>query len=441
MATRPRVSSDAFRVEPGAGEELHALARRLFPICRSLTGDGVRQTFDVLADTVALSVTEVPTGTPLFDWTAPREWNIREAWIADSRGNRVVDFAASNLHVLGYSVPVRARLSLEELRPHLYTDPDRPDAVPYRTSYWSERWGFCLSERQLRALPDGEYDVCIDATLADGSLSYAERLLGGERDEEVLVSTYVCHPSLANDNLSGVVVAAGLAARLAALPLRFTYRFLWGPGTIGPIAWLAANEDGVERIRNGLVLSCLGDPAAFTYKESRRGVAEVDQAAAVVLRERGGRVVPFDPWGGDERQFCSPGFDLPVGVLMRSPPETYPEYHSSADDMDLVRPETLEASLACALDIVEVLETNGRFLSRNPKCEPQLGRRGLYRSVGGGASRERALLWVLNLSDGEHTLLDIAERSQLPYRAVLEAARALVDVDLLEELPPAAGQE
>jgi aminopeptidase-like protein len=421
---------------------MHALAEELFPLPRSLTGEGVRETLRILQRTIPVDMTEVPTGTPIFDWAAPPEWNVREAWIEDPGGHRVVDLRNSTLHVLGYSVPVRARLSLHELRAHLYTDPDRPDVVPYRTSYWAERWGFCLSHRQLEELPEGDYDVCIDATLAPGSMTYGECVLAGEREDgDVLVSTYLCHPALANDNLSGVVVAAALARQLASTPLRWTYRFLFGPGTVGPIAWLAANEQELGRVRNGLVLSCLGDPAPHTYKRSRRGNAEVDQASAHVLRRTGGgaRVLDFEPWGGDERQFCSPGIDLPVGVLMRSPPEGYPEYHSSADDLELVRPDALEGSLARALEIVEILETNGRYRNRNPRCEPQLGRRGLYRSIGGGESRERALLWVLNLSDGGHTLLDVADRSGLSYREVRDAALALLDVGLLEELPDGAG--
>jgi aminopeptidase-like protein len=416
---------------------MHAMARELYPLCRSLTGDGVRETLRILGRHIPIEVTEVPTGEPIFDWTAPKEWNIREAWIADPQGRRVVDFRNSNLHVLGYSVPVRARMSLGELREHLYAEPERPDVVPYRTSYWTERWGFCISQRQLDGLVDGEYEVVIDSTVEDGTMTYGECVVEApDAEAEVLVSTYVCHPSLANDNLSGIVVAAALARQLQGAPLRSTYRFLFGPGTVGPIAWLAANEHNVGRIRNGLVLSCLGDPAPFTYKRSRRGDAEVDQAAPLVLGRMpaGGRAVEFEPWGGDERQFCSPGFDLPVGVLMRSPPGEYPEYHSSADDLELVRAETLEESLAAALAIVEALETNAWFRNLNPKCEPQLGRRGLYRSIGGGASAEQALLWVLNLSDGRHSLLDMAERSGLTIREVGDAAAALADVGLLEEL-------
>ena len=423
---------------------MHALLEELFPLCRSLTGDGVRETLRILGRQIPLEITEVGTGTPIFDWTVPREWNVREAWIADPAGTRVVDFRNSNLHVLGYSVPVQVRLPLAELREHLYAEPERPDVIPYRTSYWSERWGFCISQRQLDGLPDGEYEVLIDSTLEDGAMTYGECVVEApDTEAEVLVSTYVCHPSLANDNLSGVVVAATLARQLEGAPVRSTYRFLFGPGTVGPIAWLAANEHNLERIRNGLVLSCLGDAAPFTYKRSRRGDAEIDQAAAHILRHAraGGRVVEFEPWGGDERQFCSPGFDLPVGVLSRSPAGEYPEYHSSADDLELVRAETLEESLAAALAIVEALETNAWCRNLNPKCEPQLGRRGLYRSIGGGASAEQALLWVLNLSDGRHSLLDVAERSGLSFREVSEAAGALVEVGLLEELsrPPLEG--
>jgi aminopeptidase-like protein len=416
------------------GDEMHGLMAELYPICRSLTGDGVRKTFAILQRDVPLEITEVASGTQVFDWILPREWNIRDAWIAGPDGTRVVDFRRSNLHVLGYSVPVRARLPLSELREHLFTHPDNPDWIPFRTSYYDENWGFCLSQRQLEQMAEGEYEVVIDSSLSDGSVTYAEAYLPGERRDEVLFSAYTCHPSLCNDNLSGIVLTAALAKYLGSMRLGHSYRFLFGPSTIGPLSWLWKNEDELDRIAGGLTIACAGDPGSPTYKQSRRGDAEIDQAAANVVRAAGGSVIPFEPWGGNERQFCSPGFDLPVGVLTRSLHDAFPGYHSSADDLNLVRPEFLADSFRRCLEILDVLETNARYFNLSPKGEPQLGRRGLYRTVAGGASTEAALLWVLNLSDGDHTLLDISDRSGLPYRAVLEAAQALQDHDLLEEV-------
>ena len=419
------------------GRELHALCAELFPICRSITGDGVRATLARVGQDLPLEVHEVPTGTPVFDWTVPPEWNVRDAWVKDPAGNRVVDFRRCNLHVVGYSVPVSARLPLRELREHVHTLPDRPSLVPYRTSYYSESWGFCMSEEALAALPEGEYEVGIDATLAPGSLTYGECLIPGRVDDEVLLTAHVCHPSLANDNLSGIALLAFLGAQLrAAGPLRLSYRLLLIPGTIGSITWLARNEHRVGRIRHGLVLSGAGDPGPCTYKRSRRGDAEVDRAAAHVLAGSGDayQVEDFTPYGYDERQFCSPGFDLPVGRFGRTPHGRYPEYHTSGDDLDFVRPEHLADSARKLLAILDVLERDARYRNLNPKCEPQLGRRGLYRAVGGtvdSGSVELALLWVLNLSDGRHSLLDVAERSGLVFTAVRSAADALLEAGLL----------
>jgi aminopeptidase-like protein len=414
----------------GAGEEMHALMTELFPFCRSLTGDGVRQTFEAIERTVPLERTAVPSGTQVYDWTLPREWNIRGARLTGPEGEVLADLADSNLCVLNYSVPVSGIFSLEELRPHLFSDPARPDVVPYRTSYHDENWGFCLPHAVLERLEEGKYRAEIDSTLEDGELLYAERLLPGESDEEVLISTYVCHPSLANDNLSGVVLAATLARHLDGQPLRRSYRFLFSPATIGPLTWLSRNEERLPRIVAGLVASCVGDPGPFTYKRSRRGDSEIDRAAAAVLGDDGA-IEDFTPLGTDERQFCSPGFDLPVGVLSRTPTDRFPEYHSSADDLDFVRPQALGESFARYLDVIEVLERNRAYRNLSPKGEPQLGKRGLYRAVGGGSFTEAPLLWVLNLSDGSHDLLAVAERSGLPFAEVADAADALVEAGLL----------
>jgi aminopeptidase-like protein len=436
------------------GRAMHAFVADLFPLCRSITGEGLRETLRRISAVAPLQLTEVPTGTRAFDWTVPREWNCRDAFVADARGQRVIDFRRSNLHVVNYAVPVRARLPLEALRPRLHALPDHPTWVPYRTSYYAEDWGFCLSQEALDRLGPGEYEVVIDATLEPGSLTYGECVLPGASPEEILISAHACHPSLANDNLSGVAVAAFLAQVLARAERRFTYRFLFAPGTIGAVVWLSRNEGRVGRIRGGLVLACLGDTGTLVYKRSRRGDAGVDRAAAHVLRGRkgGGEVVDFSPYGNDERQFCSPGFDLPVGALTRSGHDRGVRHHTSADDLDYVRPDSLAGALEACLGVIRILEADGPLWSLNPKCEPQLGRRGLYRSFGGRAEQaalESALLWVMSCADGAHGLLDVADRAKLPFDVVEEAARELELHGLLRraategdapERPPGGGR-
>lgn len=423
-------------LDPAAtGAAIHGLIRELYPICRSITGDGFRQTLARLKQEIPLEVHEVASGTPVFDWTVPREWNIRDAYVKNSSGERVIDFRRHNLHVVNYSVPVQRRMSLAQLRPHLHTLPDQPELIPYRTSYYREAWGFCLPHRQLEQLPEDEYEVFIDSTLEDGHLTYGECLLKGASAQEVLVSCHACHPSLANDNLSGVSVAAFLARQLAQVPRRYSYRFLFIPGTIGSIAWLSLNEERARAIRHGLVLTCIGDRGNFTYKKSRRGNAEIDRAVAHVL-EHSGRASTcreFSPYGYDERQYCSPGFDLPVGCLMRSHHGEFPEYHTSADNLEFVDPAALADSLATLLSVLEVLEHNFSYVNLNPKCEPQLGRRGLYNVLGGTSVKqlEMAMLWVLNLSDGRSSLLDIAQRSGMAFDTIKDAADLLAAHDLL----------
>lgn len=423
------------------GAELHALAARLFPIARSITGDGVRETLATLGEWVPLERVEVPSGTPVLDWTIPKEWRLRGAHLVAPDGERIADAAAHNLHLLNYSAPYSGRLSRAELDPHLFSLPDRPDWIPYRTSYYKETWGFCLPHRVREALPDGEYEVVVDTELFDGALSYGEVALAGELDEEVLLSTHVCHPSLANDNLSGLVVMAALARELAARSRRrLSYRFLFVPGTIGAIAWLARNEERTGRIAHGLVAAGLGDGGPFHYKRSRRGDAPIDRAVPLALAGIGESAVveDFVPFGYDERQFNSPGFALDVGSLTRTPWGRYPEYHTSADDLDFIRPEHLERSLDAYRAVLDLLEGNETYRNLNPKGEPMLGRRGLYRSIGGGdggRERELAILWVLNLSDGDHDLLAIAERSKLPFAHLREAADRLLEARLLKLVP------
>ncbi|MEO5659362.1 MAG: DUF4910 domain-containing protein [Polaromonas sp.] len=417
------------------GADIYDLVRELYPFCRSITGDGVRKTLARLRRDIALQMHEVPSGTRVFDWAVPREWNIRDAWVKNSCGERVIDFRRHNLHVVSYSVPVRARMRLDALRAHLHSLPEQPDLIPYRTSYYKEDWGFCLAHRDLERLADEEYEVCIDATLQDGHLTYGECVVPGTTRQEVLVSCHVCHPSLCDDNLSGIAVAAFLARHLARVRLRYTYRFVFIPGTIGAITWLSRNEAQARAIAHGLVLTCIGDRAGFTYKQSRRGDAPIDRAVAHVLQRSGQdhAIEPFSPYGYDERQYCSPGFNLPVGCLMRSPHGRFAQYHTSADDLAFVAPDALAASFATLLSVFDVLEHDRRYLNLNPKCEPQLGKRGLYAAVGGIGVHDlqMAMLWVLNLSDGQWGLLEIAQRSGLAFATVKRAADLLLRHDLL----------
>lgn len=417
---------------------MHGFMSDLYPICRSITGDGVRETLRLIQKRIPLTIQEVSTGTKVFDWTVPLEWNIRDAYIKNDRGERVVDFRKSNLHIVSYSQPVKQRMSIAELKEHLFTLPDRPDWVPYRTSYYKESWGFCLSHNQLLGLTDNDYEVCIDTSLTQGYLTYGEYFLPGEVEDEALFSAHVCHPSLCNDNLSGIAVATFLAEWLLSQPRRYSYRFLFIPGTIGSITWLSRNLHQASRIKHGLVLTGVGDAGPYTYKRSRQGNTEIDRVVAHTLKHSGHAhsITDFIPYGYDERQYCSPGFNLPVGCFSRSPHSQYPEYHTSADNLNFVRPQSMAESLNLCRSAVQILERNRIYLNQNPHCEPQLGKRGLYRAIGGQAgekSVEMALLWVLNLSDGQHSLLDIAERSGVRFEAIESAARALAENGLLRE--------
>jgi len=355
----------------------------------------------------------------------------------------VVDFQKSNLHILNYSTPVRAKMTLRDLKPHLHTIPQHPDWIPYRTSYYKEDWGFCLTHNQMLALKDQEYEVCIDSSLENGSLTYAECYIPGRTSEEILISCHACHPSLANDNLSGLSVATFLARLLSGKDLRYSYRFLFIPGTIGAITWLSRNREAVSRIRHGLVLTSIGDRGPFHYKKSRQDTAEIDRAARHVLNHTSpaATILPFAPVGYDERQYCSPGFNLPVGCLMRSVWGTFPEYHTSADNLDFLSPESLAESLKVCASIFRVLENNRSYQNLAPFCEPQLGRRGLYHSTGGVSpeSEINARLWVLNMSDGQHSLLDIAERSGLPFALLHDAAELLSHNGLLAPVDSTRG--
>jgi len=435
------MSSGTAEQKNQSGAALLNFARKLYPICRSITGSGIRKTLDLIGEQIPLKMFNVPTGTKVFDWSVPKEWNIHDAYIKDASGKRVVDFQQSNLHVLNYSTPIHSTMPLSELRPHLFTIPEHPSWIPYKTSYYKEKWGFCVSHDQLSNLKEGQYEVCIDSTLEDGFLTYAECFIPGKTANEILISCHACHPSLANDNLSGLAVATFAARQLLSSKPRYSYRFLFIPGTIGAITWLAQNREAAKRIRHGLVLTCVGDRSSFHYKRSRRGDAEIDRAVAHVLKhsDPSAQILPFSRYGSDERQYCSPGFNLPVGCLMRSVWGTFPEYHTSADNLDFLSPDSLAESLSVCTSVFDSLENNWRYRNLAPYCEPQLGKRGLYHSTGGSApDREiEARLWLLNLSDGTHSLLDIAEQSGIAFSLLKDAAELLKNNGLLEKVEPA----
>ncbi|MGM4919303.1 DUF4910 domain-containing protein [Tardiphaga sp. 813_E8_N1_3] len=418
-----------------SGQAMHDFIADLYPICRSITGEGVRETLRHIQKYVPLTTCEVPSGLKVFDWTVPSEWNIRDAYIKNSAGERIVDFRACNLHVVSYSVPVHVRLNLEELKKHLFSDPDHPDVIPYRTSYYHAAWGFCVTHTQLLALKEDEYEVCIDSMLELGHLTYGDLRLLGSSPEEVLISCHVCHPSLCNDNLSGIAVATALAQYLRNMDLRYSYRFVFIPGTIGSITWLALNQAHLSRIKHGFVLTCVGDAGSPTYKLSRQGNAEIDRAWTYVLKQGGEphTIQPFSPFGYDERQYCSPGINLPVGSFMRTPHGKFPEYHTSADNLSFVKPASLRDSLDRAIAAIDVIENNQKYTNQKPMCEPKLGEYGLYSTIGGRSAGEYqlALLWILNMSDGATSLLDIAERSSLPWGTLKEAASALQSAGLV----------
>jgi len=421
------------------GDNMYKLLRELFPFCRSITGGGVRETFKTIARQIPLEVTEIPSGTECFDWTVPPEWNARAATLTGPDGKLVADFAANNLHLLGYSEPVEGEFTLEELRPHLYSDPRRPDHIPYLTSYYKRRWGFCLRHRQLENLKAGVYKVKIDTTLAPGSLTMAECFVPGRTDKEIFFSCYTCHPSMANDSLSGVVLNVELCKHLLARggDHHYSYRFLFVPETIGAIAYLHRNQQRVlDKTYAGMVLTCLGDPGDFHYKKTRQGDHQLDKIVENVLKHSGKphELIDFFLPGSDERQYSSPGFDLAVGSLMRSV-YGFELYHSSGDGLEFVTADALGGTFAMYADVITALEGNFRHRNLKPFCEPFLSKYGLYQTLGAQRdldSQIKNILNVLNYSDGTRTLAEIAERTKLNLLELVEVAKILVDKGLLE---------
>ncbi|MCF8556188.1 MAG: DUF4910 domain-containing protein [Candidatus Nanopelagicales bacterium] len=417
---------------------MHELATRLFPICRSLTGEGVRETLAILQEHLpALSLHEVPSGTAVFDWTVPDEWNIRAAYVEGPTGDRVIDFSDSNLHVVSYSMPIDIELPLEELQRHLHSIPELPDAIPYVTSYYHPTWGFCLSNNVRNSLPAGTYRAVIDSTLAPGHLTYGELIIPGESTDEVFVSTYVCHPSMANNELSGPVVAVALAQWVASLPhRRYTYRFVFAPETIGALTYASRNLSTLKlNVRHAINLTCIGDDGDYSYLASRLGNTESDRIARHVLSSRSPAVeYSFLERGSDERQYCAPGIDLPMISLMRTKYARFPEYHTSLDDLSFVTPTGLQGGYDMVREFVRIVESNIHFRT-TVLGEPQLGRRGLYHTI---LPREiedivRLRTDVLAYSDGDHSLLDISDLLKVPLETVVELARELAEHGLLQE--------
>jgi len=417
---------------------MYGWASDLFPICRSITGDGVRQTLAYFKKLLPdLAIHEVPSGTQSFDWTVPDEWNIRGAWIADEAGNRVVDFANNNLHVVAYSVPVDEWLTLEELQPHLHSLPDQPDAIPYITSYYVKRWGFCLSHNRREKLAPGRYHVVVDSTLAPGSLTYGELILRGKEDKEVLLSTYICHPSMANNEISGPVVTAALASWLANnTERRFTYRILFLPETIGAIVYLSRHLEEMKRNTvAGIVATCIGDDRGYSLLMSREANTLADRAARLVMKHHEPDYVEYSylDRGSDERQYCWPGVDLPVVSIMRSGYNGYSEYHTSLDDLTLISPTGLDGGYSAIQKVIDLLEHN-RVYKVTTLCEPHLGKRGFYPTLG---SRDvihsvRSVSNVLAYADGTRDLVDIATHIGVSAEEAVEIAGRLAEAGLLE---------
>ncbi|MDR3363197.1 MAG: DUF4910 domain-containing protein [Desulfovibrio sp.] len=414
------------------------LLTRLFPICRSITGDGTRLTLSILRESLpGMTVREVPSGTKVFDWTVPDEWNARGARLTGPDGQTVVDFADNNLHLVGYSTPCDVVLPLEDLQEHLYSRPDMPDAIPFVTSYYCRHWGFCLPHSQREKLRPGNYHAKIDATLAPGSLTYGELIIPGRTEEEIFLSTYICHPSLANNELSGPVVLTELAKWLLAAPRRYTYRIVFVPETIGSITYLSRNlREMKARVVAGFNLSCMGDDRAYSYVPSRKGGTLADRAALHILTRFYPNFVRYSflDRQSDERQYCSPGVDLPLCSVMRTKYSCYPEYHTSLDNLDLVSESGLRGGFTVLRQCLEALETNVVY---SPKilCEPQMGKRGLYVNLSTVGSTDGCVTNMMNLLayiDGETSLLDIADILGLDVFLCARLAKILFDHEIID---------
>ena len=420
-----------------AGKEMYDLAVRLFPICRSITGDGFRQSLGIIREHVPeMQVFEVPSGTEVFDWTVPKEWNIRGGWIRRKDGETVIDFRDSNLHVLGYSVPIHQMVSREELLEHVYTQSEQPDWIPYVTSYYKERWGFCMSERQKQQLTDPEYEVCIDSTLADGSLTYGELIVPGETDEEVFFSTYLCHPSMANNELSGPCLMTALIRYVQSLPKRrYTYRFIIVPETIGSITYLSRNIKSMQQhVKTGFVLSCVGDDRTYSMVSTKYEDTLADRVLENVLHFHYPDYIrySFMKRASDERQYGSAGVGLPVCAFCRSKYHEYPEYHTSADDLSLISPAGLQGSYDVMVKVINALEYNRHYQMTCP-CEPQLGKRGLYPTISqkGTYAAFRAMQHFTAYADGRNDLIAISEIIGTPVDQLIPIVGKLMEHHLV----------
>jgi len=414
------------------------LIERLYPMCRSITGDGMRETLKIISEQIPIKIHEIPTGIKVFDWEVPKEWNITDAYIKNSKGKKIVDFKKSNLHVLNYSVPINKKMTLNELKQaygkHIFTLPKYPDWIPYVTSYYKENWGFCMTHNQYENLCEDTYEVFIDSELKNGHLTYGELLIEGSSKEEILVSTYICHPSLANDNLSGTVLSTFLAKYLINKDLKYSYRFLFIPETIGSITWLSINEIKIPSIKFGFVITCVGDSGNITLKKTKEGNTKLDKAAIKVLQDEINqnqyKILDFAPMGSDERQYSSPGINIPIVSIMRSQYNKYPQYHTSADNLSIMNKKSLNEIFNIYIKVINVIENDKIYVNKYSKCEPQLGKRGVYTS----SSEENLLFkWVLNMSDGKHSLLDIAIRSNISFYKIKKASDILYSKGLISK--------
>ncbi len=422
------------------GQVMYDLAKQLFPICRSITGNGFRESLKILKEIVPdIQTHEVPSGTEVFDWTVPQEWNIYDAYIETLEGKRVIDFKECNLHILGYSTPIDKVIGREELLEHVYTQPEQPDWIPYVTSYYKERWGFCMSENQKQAMKDEQYHVVIKSTLAPGSLTYGDLVIPGETEEEILFSTYLCHPSMANNELSGPVVQTELIKYVKSLKnRRYSYRFVFIPETIGSITYCSRNLDVLKQnTRAGFVLSCVGDDLDYSIIESRYADTLADRVLKNVLKYHYPeyKIYSFLKRGSDEREYCAPGIDLPVCGVCRTKYGVYPEYHTSADNMDFISPEGLNGAYQLMVKVINALEYNYHYKVLC-KGEPQLGKRGLYPTISQKGSYDSVLAMkdLLAYSDGRNDLIGISEIINQPVDVLIPIINKMMDNNLLEAL-------